>query len=56
MSDIQTLIDRLDIVVPKNPKSDWSKRQRQIVDEAISALKEYDAILKENELGEHFVE
>lgn len=47
MADISNLISRLDIVAPKNPKSDWSKRQRQIIDEAISVLKEYDKLMKE---------
>lgn len=45
MTDIQLLIGQLDILAPKNPKSQWGEMQRQIIDEAISVLKEYKAII-----------
>ncbi len=35
---IENLLQELDGIVPKNPKSDWSKYQRHIVDIAIKAL------------------
>lgn len=35
----ETLIEQLDSIVPKNPKSDWSKYQRGVVDATIEALK-----------------
>lgn len=36
----EELIKQLDDIVPKKPKSEWSKYQRQIVDEAIKTLEQ----------------
>lgn len=36
----EELANQLDGIVAKNPKSDWSKYQRNIVDKAIKMLKE----------------
>ena len=36
----EELMQNLNSIVPKNPKSDWSIYQRKIVDEAIQALEQ----------------
>ena len=36
----EELMQNLNSIVPKNPKSDWSIYQRKIVDEAIKALEQ----------------
>ncbi len=36
----EELLQQLDGIVPKNPKSEWSKYQRKIVNEAIKAFEQ----------------
>ena len=40
------LIEQLDDIVPKKPKSDWSTYQRQVVNEAIRTLEQEPAFDK----------
>ena len=40
------LIEQLDSIVPKKPKSDWTKYQRHIVDESIKALEQESVLDK----------
>lgn len=62
MMTIEILIQQLDGIVAKNPKSDWAKYQRNIVNMAIKALKQKsceDAVSRKalyEALYEHFHE
>ena len=46
MMTIEILIQQLDGIVAKNPKSDWAKYQRNIVNMAIKALEQESALDK----------
>lgn len=47
---VERLISLLDLLAPKNPKSEWSKEARKIVNEAKEALTEYLKILIERDM------
>ena len=51
MSKVE-IIEQLNGIVPKNPKSEWAKYQRSIVDEAIKELQQEPAT--KNDLDEAY--
>lgn len=48
--DIEKLLFSLDLLAPKNPKNEWSKEARKIVNEAKEVLIEYLKILIERDM------
>ena len=49
----EELIKSLDMCVPKNPKSDWGKWQRRVVDKAITALSTDGEYIKKEDTIEY---
>lgn len=49
----EELIKSLDMCVPKNPKSDWGKWQRRVVDKAITVLSTDGEYIKKEDIIEY---
>lgn len=47
MRTAEDLISSLDLIAPKNPKNDWSKICRSIVNDAIEYIKNHEEGVKE---------